>query len=144
MKYIGSAGVSSCPGTPPGWQVDWATKASPRLPVSTSSFDACICLAAQGLSTGSLVLPMSWVTCPGPSRLPWNGWAGSCLIGPRSPVGGSNQCTPKASQAKLEEASSGILPLADSCADAGAASARHVTVTPAAAMPRNSALDQNR
>src|SRR6266850_4944575 len=72
--------------------------------------------------------------------------AGSCLIGPRSPAGGLSQCTPWASQAKLLEASSGILPLAGSCADAGAANARHAAPAPSAAatMPRNSALDRDR
>src|SRR5215471_4857179 len=85
---------------------------------------------------------MSGVTCPGPSRLPWNGRAGSCLIGPRpSPAGGSNQWTPKASQAKFTDASSGIFALAGVWALAPGAAAHSATVTDNAAALETRNLD---
>ena len=45
----------SWPGTPPGQQRDWEVKGIAILPLSTSSFVACICSAAQGFKIGSLV-----------------------------------------------------------------------------------------
>jgi len=68
----------------PGSTPNWAENGSPRLLLSTSSFGSCICLAAQGLSTGSLVLPMCRLTWPGPSRLPWKDRWDPAWIGPRS------------------------------------------------------------
>ena len=45
----------SWPGTPPGQQRDWEVKGIAILPLSTSSFVACICFAAQGFKIGSFV-----------------------------------------------------------------------------------------
>jgi hypothetical protein len=95
---------------------------------------SCICFAAQGFSTGSLALPMCGVTWPGPSRLPWKGWAGSCRIGPRpNPAAGSSQFTPSTSQANSADASSGICLFAvfGACASATAHAANR---TPPAAI----------
>src|SRR5258708_28094172 len=85
---------------------------------------------------------MSGVTCPGPSRLPWYGWAGSCRIGPRPiPAGGSNQWTPKASQAKLIDARLGILALGGVWALAPVAAAHSATLAHNAAAQEVRFLD---
>jgi len=62
-KYTGWR-KRSWPGTPPGQQRDWEIKGSGLLPLSTSSFVACICSAAQGFKIGSFVFTIGGRSSP--------------------------------------------------------------------------------
>src|SRR5262249_32299976 len=56
---------------PPGQQRDWATKGSGLLPLSTSSFVACICFAAHGFKIGSFAFTIGGRSSPPEKKRPF-------------------------------------------------------------------------
>src|ERR1700676_4110608 len=88
---------------------------------------------------------MVGVTCPGPSRLPWNGCAASCFIGPWPVPAGGSRKPPMLIQPRSLPENCGILSLAEVwlaeiCADDGALPASAMPMPSAAAVAQSHAL----